>query len=91
LALVIGLIIHASMWGPQSSFITEQFPARLRYTGSSLSYTSAGVLAGTTPAILVALLRAYHASWAPAAYVAFLLFVSGIAVIAAGRGRDPAS
>jgi MFS family permease len=89
LALVIGLIIHASMWGPQSSFITEQFPTRLRYTGSSLSYTSAGILAGTTPAILVALLRAYHASWAPAAYVAFLLAVSGVAVIAAGQSRGP--
>jgi MFS family permease len=89
-AVVIGLVIHASMWGPQSSFITEQFPTRLRYTGSSLSYTFAGIVAGATPAVLVALLRAYNASWAPSLYVVFLLILTGIAVLAAGLTRAPA-
>lgn len=87
LAIVIGLVIHGSMWGPQSSFITEQFPARLRYTGSSLSYTLAGIVAGATPAVLVALLREYHLSLAPASYVAFLLILTGIGVFAAGWTR----
>jgi MFS family permease len=51
LAVVIGLVIHASLWGTQASFISEQFPTRLRYTGSSLSYTLAGILAaGATSA-----------------------------------------
>ena len=89
LAVVIGLVIHATMWGPQSSFITEQFPARLRYTGSSLAYTFAGIVAGATPAILTALLRAYHVSWVPASYVSFLLILTGIAVFAAGQSRVP--
>jgi len=89
LAVIIGLIIHASMWGPQSSFITEQFPARLRYTGSSLSYTFAGFVAGATPAVLVALLREYHGSLMPSLYVTFLLMVTAGAVLAAGRLREP--
>jgi len=88
LAVVLGLIIHASMWGPQSSFITEQFPTRLRYTGASISYTFAGFVAGATPAVLVALLREYHETWAPSAYVAFLLILTGIAVLAAGKTRE---
>lgn len=90
LAVVAGLIIHASMWGPQGSFITELFPTRLRYTGSSLSYTFAGVVAGATPAILVALLREYHASVMPSAYVTLLLLLTAIAVIAAGWTRETA-
>lgn len=84
LAVVIALIIHASMWGPQSSFITEQFPTRLRYTGSSLSYTLAGFVAAATPGVLVALLREYHGSWMPSVYVTFLLVLTAIAVFAAG-------
>jgi len=32
------------MYGPQAAFITEQFPSRVRYAGSSLAYTLAGVV-----------------------------------------------
>ena len=81
LAVVIGLVIHASLWGTQASFITEQFPTRLRYTGSSLSYTLAGILAAATPAVLVALQSHFGASWGPASYVVFLLVVTGMAII----------
>ena len=81
-AVAIGLVIHASLWGTQASFITELFPTRLRYTGSSLSYTFAGILAAATPAALVALQSQFHASWAPAAYVIFLLLVTGVVVLA---------
>jgi MFS family permease len=80
LAAVIGLVIHASLWGTQASFITEQFPTRLRYTGSSLSYTLAGILAAATPAAMVALQQQFNAS-GPAAYVIFLLVVTGLAVM----------
>lgn len=41
LAVVVGLLIHAAMYGPQAAFITEQFPTRVRYAGSSLAYTLA--------------------------------------------------
>lgn len=81
-AVAIGLVIHASLWGTQASFITELFPTRLRYTGSSLSYTFAGILAAATSAALVALQSQFHASWAPAAYVIFLLLVTGVVVLA---------
>lgn len=79
-ATIIGLVIHASLWGTQASFITEQFPTRLRYTGSSLSYTLAGILAAATPAALVGLQSHFGASWAPAAYVVFLLVLTGAIV-----------
>ena len=34
------------MYGPQGAFIAEQFPAQVRYAGSSMAYTFAGVFAG---------------------------------------------
>lgn len=44
--VVIGLVFHSLMYGPQAAFVSEQFSARLRYTGSSLAYTFAGVIGG---------------------------------------------
>jgi MFS family permease len=81
LAVVIGLVIHAALWATQASYITEQFPTRLRYTGSSLSYSLAGILAAATPAVLVGSQSHFRANWAPAAYVVFLLLVTGTAVL----------
>src|SRR5680860_174185 len=50
LALIVGvsvaLALHAFMYGPQAAFIAEQFHARLRYTGTSLAYTFAGIIGG---------------------------------------------
>jgi MFS family permease len=46
LAFATGLSVHAFMYGPQGAFIAEQFPARVRYAGSSIAYTFAGVFAG---------------------------------------------
>jgi MFS family permease len=44
--IVGGLVLQGVMYGPQAAFIAEQFPARLRYTGSALGYTLAGVVGG---------------------------------------------
>ncbi|MDX3000035.1 MFS transporter [Kribbella solani] len=44
--VVVGLVFHSLMYGPQAAFVSEQFTARLRYTGSSLAYTFAGVIGG---------------------------------------------
>ncbi len=46
LGVVVGLFFHSLMYGPQAAFVAEQFPARLRYTGSSLAYTFAGIIGG---------------------------------------------
>jgi len=46
LGVVGGLVCHSLMYGPQAAFIAEQFPARLRSTGSSLGYTLAGPVGG---------------------------------------------
>lgn len=59
LAIVLGLSIgHAAMYGPQASFFSELFGARVRYSGASLGYQLASVFAGgLSPLIATALLN----------------------------------
>jgi metabolite-proton symporter len=84
LAVVVGLVIHAVMYGPQAAFVTEQFPTRVRYAGSSLAYTLAGILGGGfAPLIIVSLYKHYNSSLAVSVYVALAVVVTGISLIVA--------
>jgi MFS family permease len=78
----IGLIFHAAMWAPQASFVVEQFTTRVRYTGSSLAYTFAGVVGGAfAPLIMATVYKAYKTPLAIAAYVVAGLAVTGLALL----------
>ena len=46
LAIVLSLIPHDMMYGPQAALIAECFTGRLRYSGASLGYQLASVIAG---------------------------------------------
>jgi MFS family permease len=83
-ALASGLAIHAIMYGPQGAFITEQFPARVRYAGASLAYTFAGVFAGgLAPLALTGLFGAYRAPLVVILYVSGALAITAVALLAA--------
>ena len=83
-AVVIGLIVHGAMFGPQAAFVTEQFPTRVRYAGSSLAYTFAGIIGGGfAPLIIASLFRAYHTTTAISLYVVGALGVTCVALLAA--------
>ena len=61
LAIVISLIPHDMMYGPQAALIAECFSPRLRYTGASLGYHLASIIAGgPAPLIAAALLAQYR-------------------------------
>jgi metabolite-proton symporter len=89
--VVSGLVIHAVMYGPQAAFVTEQFPTRVRYAGSSLAYTLAGILGGGfAPLIIATLYRSYHSTMAVSLYVSAALAVTAIALLAAREtGKSP--
>ena len=46
LAIFLSLIPHAMMYGPQAALIAEGFTPRLRYSGASLGYQLASLIAG---------------------------------------------
>lgn len=79
LAIVVALIFHAMMYGPQAAFITEQFPTRVQFAGSSMAYTLAGIVGGgIAPAIFASLLREFKTPLSVAAYAAGALTITGI-------------
>jgi metabolite-proton symporter len=53
IAIVLSMVVHSMMYGPQAALIGESFPTHLRYGGAGLGYQLASVFAGG-PAPLVA-------------------------------------
>jgi MFS family permease len=69
-AIVLSLIPHDMQYGPQGALIAEAFTPRLRYSGSSLGYQFASVIAGgPAPLIATALLAAFHSGFAVGVYI----------------------
>ena len=59
----LSLIPHDIMYGPQAALIAESFTGRLRYSGASIGYQLASIIAGgPAPLIAAALFATYH-SW----------------------------
>jgi MFS family permease len=91
LALVVGvvvaLVIHAMLYGPQAALITEQFSPRLRYTGSSLAYTLAGVIGGAPAPLILAALLNWTGSWLILAV--YVVLTAVLTVVGVWLARDP--
>jgi len=77
IAIVLSLIPHDMMYGPQAALIAEAFTPRLRYSGASLGYQLASIIAGgPAPLIATALFAHYQSSNAIAIYIAACAVVS---------------
>jgi metabolite-proton symporter len=87
-AIVIGLVLHGAMYGPQAAFLSEMFPTRVRYSGVSLAYQLTSIFAGSlAPIIAIALLRETGGATAVAAYVAAAAAITLVAVLLARETR----
>jgi metabolite-proton symporter len=85
-AIVVALVLHGAMYGPQAAFISELFPTRYRYSGASIAYQVTSIFAGSlAPVIAVALLQHAHATLPISIYVAIACAIS---VAAALVGRE---
>jgi MFS family permease len=63
LTLVIGLALMGFIYGPIGTVLSELFPTRVRYSGSSLTFNLAGIFGGA--------LAPYLASWLQQTYGLF--------------------
>jgi metabolite-proton symporter len=80
IAIVLSLVPHDMMYGPQAALIAESFTGRLRYSGASLGYQLASVIAGgPAPLIAAWLFGVYATPYAIAFYIAACAVVSLIA------------
>ncbi len=79
IAIVLSLIPHDIQYGPQAALIAEAFTPRLRYSGASLGYQLATIIAGgPAPLIPTALFAAYHTGYAIAIYIAACAVISAV-------------
>ncbi|HUK58570.1 MAG TPA: MFS transporter [Stellaceae bacterium] len=86
LAIVLSLIPHDMQYGPQAALIAESFTPRLRYSGASMGYQLASIIAGgPAPLIATALFAAYKTGWVIALYI---LLCSVITIIATAFMQD---
>jgi MFS family permease len=84
IAVAAALVAHAMMYGPQAAFIAEQFPTRVRYAGSSLAYTLAGIVGGgIAPVMFATLQKAFGSTLALSAYLAIALLITGVVLLIA--------
>ncbi|MEH2571743.1 MFS transporter [Bradyrhizobium sp. AZCC 1708] len=80
LAIILSLIPHDMLYGPQAALIAESFTGRLRYSGSSLGYQLASVIAGgPAPLIATWLYATYHSATAIAIYIAICAVITLVA------------
>jgi len=83
LAMALPLVLgHAAMYGPQASFLSELFSARVRYSGASLGYQLASVFAGgLSPLIATGLLALGGGKpWLVALYMIALVLITVVSV-----------
>jgi len=84
LALVIGLVLHGAMYGPQAAFITELFPTRIRYSGVSIAYQLTSIVAGSlAPIIALWLYKDWGSALPVAIYVGVACAISGVSALLA--------
>jgi MFS family permease len=80
LGIILSFVPHDLMYGPQAALIAECFTPRLRYSGCSIGYQLASVIAGgPAPLIATALLAATGSGYVIAVYILFCAIVSIIA------------
>ena len=80
IAIVLSLIPHGMQYGPEAALIAEFFTPRLRYSGSSLGYQLASIIAGgPSPLIATALFATYHSGYAIAIFIAACAVISLVA------------
>jgi metabolite-proton symporter len=80
LAIILSLIPHDMLYGPQAALIAESFAGGLRYSGASLGYQLASIIAGgPAPLIATWLFGTYHSAYAIAVYIAICAVITLVA------------
>jgi len=82
LAIVVSLVFHDIMYGPQAALIAESFGTNLRYSGAGIGYQLASVIAGgPAPLIAAAILEKTGSSTGISWYIIGCCVLSMIALV----------
>lgn len=92
LAIVLGIGVgHAAMYGPQASFFSELFQTRMRYSGASLGYQLASVIAGGLSPMIATVLLSWSGGqpWPIAVYMLGMALITLVSVYLAAETASP--
>jgi MFS family permease len=85
-AIFFSLFLHDMQYGPQAALIAESFTPRLRYSGASIGYQLASLIAGgPAPLIATYLFARFHSGYPIAIYI---MCCAGVSLGAASLMRD---
>jgi metabolite-proton symporter len=88
IAMVVGLILHGAMSGPEAAFISEMFSTPVRYSASSIAYQLSSILAGSVaPIIALELFRRTGSATAISIYLVATCAVSLLAIVVARENK----
>jgi metabolite-proton symporter len=79
-AIVLSLVPHDMMYGPQAALIAESFTGRLRYSGASLGYQLSSLIAGGPAPLVASWLLGRYRSATP---IALFIFACAITTLLA--------
>jgi MFS family permease len=80
LAIVLSLVPHDMMYGPQAALIAESFTGSLRYSGASLGYQLSSLIAGGPAPLIASSLLSRYRSATP---IAIFIFACAIVTLLA--------
>ncbi len=86
LAIILSLVPHDMMYGPQAALIAESFPGRLRYSGASLGYQLSSLIAGGPAPLIASSLVSRYRSATPIAI--FILACAIVSLISTAMLKD---
>jgi metabolite-proton symporter len=76
-AIAVGQVLVAMMYGPQAAFLTELFSTSVRYSGASLGYQLGAIIGGGfAPIIATALLAKYQNTAGISIYMAIACIIT---------------
>jgi MFS family permease len=80
-AISVGQVLVAMMYGPQAAFFAEMFSTEVRYSGASLGYQFGAIVGGAlAPIIATALLAEFGSTFGISVYIAIACAVSLVSV-----------
>ncbi|HEU0218818.1 MAG TPA: MFS transporter [Stellaceae bacterium] len=91
LAIALSLLPVMTMYGPEAALIAESFSPRLRYSGTSIGYQLASIIAGgPSPFIATWLYATFHSSLPIAIYIALcaVVGIGATAMLTDYTGKD---
>jgi len=79
-AVSVGQVFVAMMYGPQAAFLSEMFGTNVRYSGASLGYQLGAIAGGAlAPLIATAILARYESSFGISVYIAAACLITVVA------------